>query len=229
MEWLFKPKVQLGLLVNFIFVMFTLVSSSAGSHRQSTRVLIEEPRGVAVEERHGVAAVETIDDNKFRYVQLPPRRGPSQATSYRDQQSGQLSVYTTQELTLVRKDGRALTLWPVFYVNGPSIVPPRKVLLRFTSKSTAQLYKDECELEIRSEAGTYLWQALPVTHESAKKGGARGVVERLETDIPYSVFLKLVTSKSVTLRVGVEEIPLTESQMSALRDMQRCIQDGVCS
>jgi hypothetical protein len=217
----------LGLLVNFAFVMFTLVSSLAGGRADATGVIVDERRGVAAAEKSSFAA-GTVDDNKFRYVQLPPRRGPSQAASYRDQQSGQLSVYTTQELTLVRKDGRALTLWPIFYVSNPSIVPPRKVLLRFTSKSPAQFYEDVCELEIRSEAGTYLWQALPVSHESAPKGGARGVVERLGTDIPYSAFLKLVTSKSATLRVGGEEIPLTESQMSALRDMQRCIQDGVC-
>lgn len=235
MEWLFKPKVQLGLWVNFVFVMFTLVSSSAGGRTNGGGVVVDVRRGVAVEERRGGGAVEMgylaepVDDNKFRYVQLPPRRGPSQATSYRDQQSGRLSVYTTKELTLVRKDGRALALWPVFYVNGPSIVPPRTVLLQFTSASHAQLYKDECELEISSEAGTYLWQALPVTHENAPKGGPWGVVERLGTDIPYSAFLKLVTSKSVTLTVGGEEITLTESQLSALQDMQRCIQDGVCS
>jgi hypothetical protein len=227
MEWLFKPKVQLGLLVNFIFVMFTLVYSSAGGRTNVVGTAVEVRRGVAVAET-GSFAAGAVDDNKFRYVQLPPRLGPSQAASYRDQQSGRLTVYTTKELTLVRKDGRALTLWPMFYVNGPSIVPPRTVFLQFTSASPAQFYADECELEIRSEAGTYLWSALAVSHERAPKGGARGVVERLGTDIPYSVFLRLVTSKSVTLSVGGEEVTLAESQLSALRDMQRCVQDGVC-
>jgi hypothetical protein len=226
MEWLFKPKVQLGLWVNFVFVMFTLVSPSAGGRTNVAGAAAEVRRGYDATETRSYDA--TVDESKFRYVQLPPRLGPSQATSYRDQQSGRLSVYTTKELTLVKKDGRALTLWPMFSVSGPSIVPPRTVLLQFTSASPAQFYDDECELEIRAEAGTYLWSALPVTHERAPLGGTRGAVERMGADIPYPVFLKLVTSKVVTLRVGGEEVTLTESQLSALRDMQRCVQDGVC-
>lgn len=237
MEWLFKPKVQLGLLVNFIFVMFTLVSSSAGSHRQVTRVVVEE--------RHGLAAVESNSaeprpvesrpappaatvEGPFRYVQLPPRVGPSQATSRRDQNTGELSVYPTREFTLVNKDGRTLTLWPIFYVSSPSITPPRKVLLRFTSNAPKQVYGGVCELKIGTESDSNLWPARKVASDITLKVDTKSVVETMAADIPYPIFLKLVTSKRVTLRVGGEEVTLTESQLSALRDMQRCVQDGIC-
>lgn len=226
MEWFFKPKVQVGLFINFAFVMFTLVSSPAGAGTYVTSVPVEERDDFAVAERREVA-VGTADA-AFRYVPLPPRVGPSQAASYRDQRTGQISVYATHEFTLVKKDGRTLTLWPIFYLSGPSITPPRKVLLRFTSSAPARFYSDECELEISAEEGANFSAALPVTYDRASTGGAQGVVQAMGQDIPYPVFLKLVTSKRVTFKVGSEEIALTEAQLNALRDMQRCIQDGVC-
>jgi len=218
MEWLFKPKVQLGLFVNFAFVMFTLISSSAGA---GTNV-----RHVPVAERREPAAAPA--EAAFRYVPLPPRLGPSQAASFRDQRTGQIIVYATREFTLVKKDGRALTLWPIFYATGPSITPPRKVLLRFTSTAPARFYSDECELEINAEEGANISAALPVTHDRTSTGGTQGVIETMAQDIPYPLFLKLVTSKRVTIKVGGEEMALTEAQLNAMRDMQRCIQDGVC-
>lgn len=225
MEWLFKPKVQLGLFVNFVFVMFTLVSSLAGAATCDTCPFVGERRGYAVELSAPTPA--TADNSKFRYVQLPPRVGPSQAASYRNQQTGQLSVYTTKELTLVKEDGRTLKLWPIFYSSGPSIVPPRKVLLRFTSTAPSRVYADECELEVRAD-GANFWAVSPVSLTRAPKGGGQAVVESMGQDITYPVFLKLVTSKRPTLKVGDEEIVLTDEHMSALRDMQRCIQDAVC-
>lgn len=221
MEWLFKPKVQLGLFVNFAFVMFTLVSSGA----YVRRVPVAERHDFAVAERSEPAAPA---EAAFRYVPLPPRPGPSQAASFRDQNTGQISVYATREFTLVKKDGRALTLWPIFYVTGPSITPPRKVLLRFTSTAPARFYSDECDLDINAEAGATFSATLPVSHDRTSTGGAQAVLETMVQDIPYPVFLKLVTSKRVTFKVGGEEVALTEAQLNALRDMQRCIQDGVC-
>jgi hypothetical protein len=211
-------------LVNFAFVMFTLVSSSAGGRTQ--RVIVDVRRGFdAVESRSSVAG--TADDTS-RYVPLPPRFGPPQAVVYHYPEAGQIIVSTTHELTLVKKDGRTLTLRPSFYVNGNSINPPRKVLLPFTSSAHAPFYADECELEIGTEAGMLFRATLPVSHDRLSKGRARGVVERMGQEIPYSVFVKLVTSKRVTFKVGDEESTLTDEQLSALRDMQRCVQDGAC-
>jgi hypothetical protein len=224
MEWLFRPKVQLGLLVNFAFVMFTLASSSTGARRQ--RVVVDVRRGFDAVESSSSAAGAADDTSS--YVPLPSRFGPSQALAYHYPEAGQIIVSTTHDLTLVRKDGRMLTLWPSFYVNGNSINPPRKVLLPFTSSAPARNYADECELEIGTEAGMIFWGTLPVSHDRLSKGRAQGVVERMGQEIPYSVFVKLVTSKRVTLKVGDEEITLTDEQLSALRDMQRCIQDGAC-
>ena len=109
----------------------------------------------------------------------------------------------------MKKDGRTLKLWPMFYLNGPSIVPPRKVLLRFTSTAPARIYADEGELEVRAD-GANFWAVSPVSHDRAPKGGPQAVVERMGQDISYPVFLKLVTSKRAALKVGNEEIILTD-------------------
>ncbi|HYY98386.1 MAG TPA: hypothetical protein VE642_07345, partial [Pyrinomonadaceae bacterium] len=62
MEWFFKPKVQLGLWVNFIFVMFTLVSSSAaGGH---------------VYERRSTLVPPPPANQPLQYIPLPPPAGP---------------------------------------------------------------------------------------------------------------------------------------------------------
>jgi len=225
MEWLFRPKVQLGLFVNFVFVMFTLVSSLAGAATCDMGVFADERRGYAAE--LSAPTPTPADNSKFRYVQLPPRVGPPQAASYRNQQTGELSVYTTKELTLVKKDGRTLKLWPLFYSSGPSIVPPRKVLLRFTSTAPSRVYANECDLEVKAD-GANFWAVSSVSLDRAPKGGGQGVVESMGQDITYPVFLKLITSKRPTLKVGDEEIVLTDEQLSALRDMQRCIQDAMC-
>jgi len=227
MEWLYKPKVQFGLFVNLAFVMFTLGSPYAGTVTYLTCVTVEGRDGSAAAERPEPAA--EVAAATFRYVPLPPRLGRPQATSFRDQNTGQISVYATREFTLVNKNGRTLTLWPIFYVTGPSITPPRKVLLRFTSSAPERFYSDECELEISAESGANFSAVLPVSHDRITTGGAQSVAETLVQDIPYPVFLKLVTSKRVTFKVGDEEIALTETQLNALRDMQRCVQDGVCS
>ena len=225
MEWIFKPKVQLGLWVNFAFVMFTLVSSSVGGRANG---------GVVVDVRRGLDAVESrashagTADNAFRYVSLPPRLGPSQAVADHYADTWQIVVHTTHDLTLVKKDGRTLTLSPSFYVNGDTIVPPRNVTLRFRSDSPAskRFYADVCELEIMAE-GADFQAVLEVSHGQLWKDG-KAFVEFMAQDIPYNVFVKLVASKRVTFKVGDEEIALTEEQLSALRDMQRCIQDGMC-
>ncbi|HEV7890085.1 MAG TPA: hypothetical protein VGP08_05580 [Pyrinomonadaceae bacterium] len=221
MGWFFKPKVQLGLLVNFAFVMFTLVSSSAGGRTQ--RVILDVRRSLDAAESSAPAA-RTANET-FRYVPLPPRLGASQAASYYDKQTRQTNVRTTHELTLVSKDGRTLTLAPSFYVNGNTIVPPHEVLLTFYSTAPTRFYADECVLDAKADERTGFWAILPV----ARKRTSKGVVESMEESIPYSIFVKLATSNRVTITIGSEKITLTDEHLSALRDMQRCIQDGTCS
>src|SRR5215212_10713034 len=113
MEWLFKPKVQLGLLVNFAFVMFTLVSSLAGS---------------PTPERWHPAA--TYDAPAIPYAPLPPPATLSIATV--TESGGLLNVSLNNDLTLVKKTGRTLLLSPSFTMSGRAAGQPSAVTLRFT-------------------------------------------------------------------------------------------------
>jgi hypothetical protein len=160
-------------------------------------------------------------------VELPPRIGPSAATSIFDSVTNQTSVYTKQDVTLVSQSGRKLALAPIFTVNGYGVATPRTVLLRFYvySSDADGPMADECEIEVIADHTDH-WALARVAHDTTSQGGTK--VEGIGQEIPYYVFAGMVGSQHVSIKVGRDRFTLTPAQLEPLRDMQRCIQDGRC-
>jgi hypothetical protein len=219
MEWLFKPKVQLGLFVNFVFIMFTLVSSAAGEHGYDLRVATFEPPA-------------RPNNRTPPYVALPPPKGPSKATSYLDKSSGEINVYLENDIDLIRRPGFLLLLSPTFTVNSNGETP-RSVLMRFVSFSGAEYFAYDDSLTITAD-DVQVWPAVledgsrPFHSWSEEKvprsvtlGGDGRVVETVGKEIPYEVFVKIISAKLVSIQLGPEAKDLTAEQLGALRDMHR--------
>jgi hypothetical protein len=219
MEWLFKPKVQLGLFVNFIFVMFTLVSSGASG-------------GNAYERRFTYVPPPPPANQPLPYIPLPPPAGPSKATSYLDESTGELNVYLENDMSLIRRPGFLLLLSPICTVQRGADAP-RSVLLRFISYSETQDFTYDHSLTITAD-GVQAWPATSadggnefrrgsedaVPHSVTFGSGGR-IAETVGKEIPYEVFARLVSAKRVTFELGPEQIRLTAGQLEALRDMHR--------
>jgi hypothetical protein len=214
MEWLFKPKVQLGLFVNFVFVMFTLISSSSGGHAYE--------RAAAVPSNDFVTPPNTA----LPYIPLPPPSGPSKAVFFGDRNSGEYSVYLPNDMDIARRQGFVLQLSPIFIVHNRG-EEPRAVLLRFTSYSGAQYFAYDRTLVLKAD-GQQVWpdatwknwneETVP---RSVALGSNGRVVETVGKEIPYEVFAEVVKARRVSLSLGPEELELTPEQLGALRDMHR--------
>jgi hypothetical protein len=216
MEWFFKPKVQLGLFVNLIFIMFTLVSSAAGGHTYNYPSTSVEP-------------LYRPNNGTPTYVPLPPPEGPVRATSYLDEYTGELNIYLENDLDLIRRPGFLLQLSPTFTVSGTEELP-RSVLLRFVSFSGAEYFSYDDKITLTADGrqvwpadGGEPWQGWSedkVPHSTTIGGNGR-VVETVGKDIPYEVFAEVISAKHVSLKLGPEETELTAAQLGALRDMHR--------
>jgi hypothetical protein len=212
MDWFFRPKVQLGLFVNIIFVIFTIVSPIFNERRASVYI------------------AHTVESEPppppAPQVYLPPRKYLTQATATFDG-ANEVNVYTKDDLTLLNESGRKLTLSPIYTVRGGGIKAPRTVLLRIYSymSGSAATLPDEVEVEVKGERGNF-WAVAPVAHDTTSVGDTK--VEGMGVQVPFATFLGIVSSERVTVRVGQDEVTLTARQLEALRDMQRCIQDGGC-
>jgi hypothetical protein len=220
MEWFFKPKVQLGLFVNLIFIMFTLVSSAAGGHTYDYRDANEEP------------PLYRPNNRTPPNIALPPPTGPSKAASYLDKTTGEINIYLDNDLDLIRRPGFLLRLSPTFTVRNTGETP-RSVLLRFVSFSGAQYFSYDHSLTITAD-DRQVWPAYGPDGGEAWKGWSDEgvphsvtfsdnglVVETVGKVIPYEVFAKIISAKLVSIHLGPESTDLMAGQLGALRDMHR--------
>jgi hypothetical protein len=218
MDWLFKPRVQLGLFVNFAFIMFTLVSSAAGEHGYDLQPVPFEPH--------------PHQSSPLPFVALPPPKGLAKATSYLDRNTGELNVYLENDIDLIRRPDFLLLLSPTFTVHDAGEMP-RSVLLRFVSFSGAQYFAYDDSLTITAD-DVQVWPAVPEdgsqpfhswseerVPRSVTFGGDGRVVETVGKEIPYEVFIKIIRAKLVSIQLGPEAKDLTAEQLGALRDMHR--------
>lgn len=218
MEWLFKPRVQVGLLVNLAFVIFTLVSSHVGA-----------PTPV----RWHPTFID--DSSAASYAPLPPPSAPSRAVT--SESGGRLNVSLDNGLTLVRRPGYTLIFSPYMDAPNPPAEPPPLVTMRFITFSEDE---DEdcpgaCMLVINADGKRVLESATTGTFSSGWKrdkispvsATVRGQevttrpAETLTAQIPYDMFLEIISAKRVVMSLGPDKVELTHDQINALRDMHR--------
>ncbi|HKG13324.1 MAG TPA: hypothetical protein VKB12_08290 [Pyrinomonadaceae bacterium] len=215
MEWLFKPKVLLGLLVNFAFVIFTLVSSSGERTALGRRRM-------------------PVVDTDSRTIPYAPPAATGKVTVL--ESDGRVSVFLTNDLTLVKKPDRTLVFAPSFSKGARPAEPPPTVTLRFTIFSGEEACPGACMLIINAD-GSHVWESaangtfstgwtrekVPASTISLADGQVAETLaaETFTTKIPYKTFLDIINSKRVVLSLGPDKVKLTREQIESLREMHR--------
>jgi hypothetical protein len=220
MDWFFRPKVQLGLFVNLIFVVFTIVSPIFGEHRRSVYI----------------ARTVEYDPPLISHAPLPPRPAPSKITSV--ESDGQVSVSLRDDLTLVRKPDRTLVFAPSFSARArPAAELPSTVTLRFTIFSSGEeACPDACMLVINAD-GARVWESaangtfstgwtrnkVPASTITLDDGQVAETLaaETFTTQIPYVTFVNIISARRVVLSLGPDKVELTDDQIQILREMNR--------
>lgn len=226
MYLLSSPKVRLALIVNGLYFisLFTPTSRHGRPH------LFTHEREMRAE--HPAQFVLPPD-----YVPLPPPSAPRRATAF--ESGGRIHVSLNDDLTLVKKPGRTLTLSPSFSARTQPQEEPGWVLLRFTLFSNQGTYPDDCLLAITAD-GAPVWPELArsdrrwpstawtresVPHSSTKLPDGQVMetlaAESLSMELPYELFLKMISAKQVRIILGPDRVELTADQIEALRDMHR--------
>ena len=218
MGFLHSPKVRLGLIVNGLYFLSLATPQPHGRPREYVPHSSRQQGFVS-------AAREPV------YAPLPPPSGPSKATTYYTKGTDQMDVSLTKDLTLVRRRGHTLLLSPTLTTRGRSPEPPRSILLRFVSFSEQQTFFPESPLVITAD-GVEMWNygrrlSFPEVPGSSRplhsvafddKGD---VIETLGHELPYEVFIEVISAKRVIFSLGPDRVELTANQIEALRDMHR--------
>ena len=216
MGWIFKPKVQLGLLVNFAFVMFTVVSSFAGADTPARW------RPAVLDERPFPAP-----------VRVSPSSSSSKVLTYDENGRTQVSLY--HDLTLVKNPDLTLTLSPSFSARRNPLGELSAVTLRFIRFSDNDpSCPGDCPLVInangvrvwpsRSRTAPTQWMRESVPHSTMNSGSGPVelmAAEILTTEIPYDVFLEILIAGRVKVSLGSDTAELTSEQLEAMRDMHK--------
>jgi hypothetical protein len=221
MEWFYKPKVQLGLWVNFIFVIFTMASPPTPVRSAVNRLPYAGDRS------------RSYEPPSVPYAPLPPASAPGKATVVNS--GGRVSVFLNNDLTLVKKTGRTLVFSPSFSSGTSANDPPLTVMFRFIIFSDKeQACPGNCILNINADGYT-VWttvgegpsgwtrEKIPATKTTLPDGQVAETLaaETLSTKITYDKFVDIISADRVVLRLGPDTVELTHDQIEALRDMHR--------
>lgn len=223
--WLSSSKVRLGLLVNGLYLLSLFMPSHSqvgGRHyvRTYERRAFETSGGMTA----GAARMPPV------VVDLPPPAGPMQATSHRDKMSGSAVFYLDKDLTLLEKQGNRLLLSPTVTVRPDG--SPDPVLLQFIHYSEEHVLLTDNMFSITAD-GRQVWPAYSPDGDQSWKGWRDefvppfvtetegGVMENVSKTIPYEVFAKVISAKTVVFSLGPRVLKLKAEQLEALRDMHR--------
>lgn len=219
MKWHSSPKVRLALIVNGLYFisLFTPPPPYARPRlvAHTNRLRAESPEAKAPPAARLEAKAPPA------YATLAPPSGPTQAATHYWKERDQLDVYLTNDLTLIRQLGHTLLLSATFTAKVRAPEPPRSVLLHFVSYSQRQMFDRDTPFVIKAD-GSELWRsgtnARPL-HSAAYHG--EQVVETFGVEIPYDLFLQVISARRVVVELGDDRVELTPEQIEALRDMRR--------
>lgn len=225
--WLSNSKVRVGLLVNGLYLLSLILPSPAQVGGRPFAHTYERPGS----ETSGRPARRTPV-----VISLPPPAGPTKATSHRDKVSGSVTVYLDKDLTLLKARGHQLVLSPTFSLRRDD--SPDSVLLHFMSYSRERTLSIDNKLSITAD-GQQVWPVYSIDGDVTWKGWKEetvppfvteaddgGVIENVGKTIPYEVFAKAISARSVVVNLGPHAVELKAEQLEALRDMHRLWSDS---
>lgn len=218
MEWFYKPKVQFGIWVNLVFVLFTLASPA--------------PRVRHPDYGDDYSVSPAASPAAVPYA--PPPAPPNKVSVV--DAGGRINVFLNSDLTLVRKPGHTLVFAPTitFDTSYPD-APPAKVVLRFTIFSQEkEACPGSCLLVVNADGERVVESAAggasapEWTHEKVPASTMRlpsGEVaetlasETLSTQISYQKFIDIISARRVVMSLGADRVELTGDQMESLREL----------
>jgi hypothetical protein len=219
MHWLSSPRVRLGLIVNGLYFLSLFSPSPSYTRAKLYARAYESPAG------------RLRSKGSPGYAPLLPQTGPLKAETRYLYDSQQLEVYLTREIVLVRRRDHTLLLSPTYAMSRlPYSKQTLPVLLHFSSFSHEQLFDRDSSFVITAD-GVELWRYGRRGPGDMTPSNAKGlytaalddndqVAETLGHEIPYDLFVQLVSAQNVTFELGPDTIELTQGQLDVLRDMQ---------
>ena len=225
--WLSNSKVRVGLLVNGLYLLSLILPSPA------------QVGGRPFAHTYELFGAETSGRPARRppvVVELPPPTGPSKATSHYDAGSGIVTYYLDKDMTLLASPDLQLVLSPSFIARAGD--SPGSVLLLFNGHSREQALSTNNQLSITAD-GKLAWPAYSADGDPDWKGWNEDsalpyvtrmpdgrVAEYIGKTIPYEVFAKAISARSVVVNLGPHAVELNAKQLEALRDMHRLWSDS---
>lgn len=210
MHWLSSPRVRLALVVNGLYFLSLLTPTAAPTRPRLF------PRA------HEDYALRAAPKKAPAFAPLAPPSAPTRATIKVMKEFDQLDVYLENDLLLVSKSGHRLYLSPTFTTKASRPKEPDSVLLRFVSYSDVKILSNTTPLSITADGidkvdeSAHLWYgggALP--------GSSSPVIEGVGVEVPYEVFIEIVSARRVIVELGPDRVELNADQIEALRDMHR--------
>jgi hypothetical protein len=211
MRWLSSPKVRLGLIVNGLY--FISLFTPAAPHTRPRLF----PRAQENYETRAAARRPPV------LPPLPSPSTPTKAATYVARQFDQLDVYLTNDFTLVNRPDHRLLLSPTFTTRASKPEPPDSILLRFISFSGERTFSNFTPLIITADGENKLDERAHLWYGGGGVPGGEGdpVVEGLGVELPYEVFLEILSARQVIIQLGPDRVELSAEQIEALRDMHR--------
>lgn len=109
-----------------------------------------------------------------------------------------------------------------FESTGKTIIKPSEITLLFHSIAPERTYADNRALKIFTD-GKMIFSNT-ARYQSGNTNGSIFLIT-VSQNISYEMFLQLINSKSVKMQIGLTEFELKESDLDALRDLKRIIEE----
>jgi hypothetical protein len=118
-------------------------------------------------------------------------------------------------------EGNNIRMRAGFILSGKGIAKPPNITLTFFSYASERTYADDRALKIFLDGKEVL---SSVAHYLSGNKDGKVYVITVTQEIPYEMFLRLINSKSIKMRIGPTEFELKQSDIEALRDLNKIIE-----
>jgi hypothetical protein len=136
-------------------------------------------------------------------------------------------VYLAQNLRLYGIDGGGLVALVHFVSPGRKVSEPGAIKFDFTTDSRKKMFEKDARLVIVTN-GHVVFSGTARLTSSTGFEFAGSVDQSLAGEIPYQQFVRMAEGRNTTMIVGSYKFELTNEQLTALRAMKRCMENGAC-
>lgn len=136
-------------------------------------------------------------------------------------------VYLAQNLRLYGIEGGGLVAMVHFVSPGRKVIEPAAVKFDFTTDSRKKMFQKDARLVVVSD-GRVIFSGTAQLAGTSGFEFAESADQTLAGEIPYPQFVRMAESRTTTMIVGNYKFDLTSEQLTYLRAMKRCVDDGAC-